>query len=261
MPRLIKKAVVDSVRHWSTMLEACHTPFTIYSYHQSLQYFRRSQRLLPRHVRWSQDLNAHLYNIQYRPAEQNGTADALSRRPNLDTPLDNIIKPLLRPVKVLALHVPLGPIASHATGTPSIEDYITAANAHNPFLSATPRDPHLSAPDISPPLYNGKLYVPDNPALRFDIIRLAHDGLDAGHRGRDPTIKLIKRTYAWPGLTSMVQRYVASGNACQKGKPAHHRPYGKLRPLPTPARSWSSILWDHIGPPQVQRLRFRPGHC
>jgi len=56
-------------------------PFTIYTDHQALQYFQTSQRPLPRHVRWSQDLNCRAYRIEYRPAKENCKADALSRRP------------------------------------------------------------------------------------------------------------------------------------------------------------------------------------
>ncbi len=85
-------AVVESVRHWSTLLESCHTPFTIYSDHQALQYFQTSQHLLPRHVRWSQDLNCHSYTIKYRPARENCKADALSRRPDFDCTFTPIIR-------------------------------------------------------------------------------------------------------------------------------------------------------------------------
>lgn len=64
-------AVVEAVRHWTTLLESCSDPFMIYTDHQALQFFQTSQRLLPRHVRWSQDLNSHSYRIKYRPAREN----------------------------------------------------------------------------------------------------------------------------------------------------------------------------------------------
>jgi hypothetical protein len=83
-------------------LEACSEPFLIYTDHQALQYFQASQRLLPRHVRWSQDLNAHRYSIKYRPARENCKADALSRRPDYDSALPPINDAVIQPVAIIS---------------------------------------------------------------------------------------------------------------------------------------------------------------
>lgn len=92
------------------------------------------------------------------------------------------------------------------------------------------------------------MYVPPVDALRSEVLSLAHDSPTAGHPGRDRTIDLVRRTYNWPGLPKDVARYVASCDTCQKSKPAHHAPYGLLKPLPVARRPWSSITWDYIGP-------------
>jgi len=142
-------AVVEAVRHWSTLLEACDAPFTIYTDHQALQYFQSSQRLLPRHVRWSQDLNCHAYNIKYRPARQNCKADALSRRPDYDSPLSPVIEPILQPVQVTTVTVPrlnapvppASPAVSPKAALPSILSRIHTACQSDPSLSALPRPP------------------------------------------------------------------------------------------------------------------------
>ena len=110
-------AVVDAVRHWSTLLESCTDPFTIYTDHQSLQYFQMSQRLLPRHVRWSQDLNCHTYSIQYRPARQNSKADALSRRPDYDAPLNPMVEPIIQPTHVATPNISVTPSPTSARHT------------------------------------------------------------------------------------------------------------------------------------------------
>ena len=118
-------AVVESVRHWTTLLESCQAPFVIFSDHQALQHFQQSQRLLPRHISWSQDLNTHKYEIQYRPARGNCKADALSRRPDFQEPtapyIDSIVRPTrILPVEVLTLHSPdSGPISPHTSPKPT----------------------------------------------------------------------------------------------------------------------------------------------
>ena len=234
-------AVVESVRHWSTFLEACEDPFVIYTDHQSLQYFQTSQRLLPRHVRWSQDLNTHSYSIRYRPARENCKADTLSRRPDYDVPLDPIFETILRPAEILATIMP-------AFTEFTVADRIVNACLTDPFLSKEPRPRHLSPSGTTPVQYHGITYVPPDPSLRSEILHLAHDSVSAGHPGRDRTIELVRRSYNWPGLPTDATRYVASCDTCQKSKPSHHRPHGLLKPLPIPDRPWSSISWDHIGP-------------
>jgi len=248
--------VVEAVRHWSTLLEACDAPFTIYTDHQALQYFQSSQRLLPRHVRWSQDLNCHAYNIKYRPARQNCKADALSRRPDYDSPLSPVIEPILQPVQVTTVTVPrlnapvppASPAVSPKAALPSILSRIHTACQSDPSLSALPRPPQFSPPNDSPVLYHNAIYVPPDNTLRSDILTLAHDSTTAGHPGRDRTIDLIRRVYNWPGLPNHVRRYVSSCDTCQKTKPSHLRQQGLLKPLPVPSRPWSSMTWDYIGP-------------
>ncbi|KAA6406670.1 MAG: Transposon Tf2-1 poly [Lasallia pustulata] len=47
--------------------------------------------------------------------------------------------------------------------------------------------------------YNGKIYVPQNTALRNTVISRYHDDLFAGHFGKSRTAELMRRTHDWPG--------------------------------------------------------------
>lgn len=94
--------------------------------------------------------------------------------------------------------------------------------------------------------YRGKVYVPDQQALRLEIIRASHDDPLAGHFGRDKTIDLVRRHFHWGSLNADVEEYVRTCEVCQKTKARRHRPYGELNPLPTPTRPFEEITMDFI---------------
>ncbi|SOV01386.1 uncharacterized protein UDID_17645 [Ustilago sp. UG-2017a] len=82
--------------------------------------------------------------------------------------------------------------------------------------------------------------------LQFMVMTQCHDGITAGHVGRDATIKAAQRHYWWPSMTAWIADYVASCPVCARYKAPRHRPYGLLQPLATPDRPWGSISLDFI---------------
>ena len=82
--------------------------------------------------------------------------------------------------------------------------------------------------------------------LRFMVMSQCHDGITAGHVGRDATIKSAQRHYWWPNMSAWIADYVASCQVCARYKAPRHRPYGLLQPLATPDRPWGSISLDFI---------------
>lgn len=82
--------------------------------------------------------------------------------------------------------------------------------------------------------------------LRYMVMSQCHDGISAGHVGRDATLELARRHYWWPGMSSWIADYVASCPVCARYKAPRHRPYGLLQPLSTPERPWGSISMDFI---------------
>ncbi|SNX87990.1 related to pol protein [Melanopsichium pennsylvanicum] len=82
--------------------------------------------------------------------------------------------------------------------------------------------------------------------LRYMVMTQCHDGINAGHVGRDATLDLARRHYWWPGMAAWVADYVASCPVCARYKTPRHKPYGLLQPLSTPERPWGSISLDFI---------------
>jgi hypothetical protein len=59
-------------------------------------------------------------------------------------------------------------------------------------------------------------------------------------------MELIFRDCQWPQMWKSVKDYVTTCDICSCSRIPSHRPYGLLRPLPIPKKSWSSISMDFI---------------
>ena len=73
-----------------------------------------------------------------------------------------------------------------------------------------------------------------------------HDGITAGHPGREKTLELLTRNYYFPGMRKFVNKYVDHGDTCARIKPTRHAPYRLLKPLEIPKRPWQSISMDFV---------------
>lgn len=90
------------------------------------------------------------------------------------------------------------------------------------------------------------LYVPDDSALRAQLMRVHYDDELASHFGRDKTEALLRRKYYWPELAKDVATYVKTCQMCQVMKPRRHRPYGEGQALPMPSCAWQEMTMDFI---------------
>ena len=92
----------------------------------------------------------------------------------------------------------------------------------------------------------GRIYVPDDPALRQEILRIHHDDPYSGHFGVAKTFALIWQKYEWQSMRQDVKTYVRECQTCQRIKSPTHKPHGLLAPLPAPSGPWRSISMDFI---------------
>ena len=94
--------------------------------------------------------------------------------------------------------------------------------------------------------FNSLIYVPDNNALKIDILWQNYDSHSAGHFGQAKTFDLVTQTFYWPGLCAFVNDYVNSCDTCACNKMPWHKPFGLLHTLPVPTSAWSSLSMDLI---------------
>src|SRR3989440_2475418 len=94
--------------------------------------------------------------------------------------------------------------------------------------------------------YRGSAYVPNDPAVRQEIMKMNHDDPYGGHFGVARTTELIRRKYYWPSVGRDIKKYVSTCDVCQRTKAPRHKPYGELQLLPIPTRLWMSMSMDMI---------------
>jgi hypothetical protein len=261
-------AIVRAFEEWRKYLEPSNQEITVYCNHKNLEHFMSTKILNRRQARWSLTLSSFNFVVTYRPGTKNGKPDALTRRSG-DLPKEGderltqqhqvILKPKnLRLAAVLE-------VPRLTKVSPARHDELQAALANDPLSKQLMKDiiarkKHsrflpIGECAIKDGLlhYQGLLYIPDDAAIKLEILRTNHDVPSAGHPGRARTLELLSRNYYWPQMRKYVARYVDHCDTCTRIKPARHAPYGLLKPIVPPVKPWSSLSMDHVtGLPESQ---------
>jgi len=103
--------------------------------------------------------------------------------------------------------------------------------------------------------FRGKIYVPQSPDLRRQIVALCHDTQIVGHPGCWKTLELVSQDYWWPQMSRYNGQYVSTCDLCLQTKPWRHSPIGELQPL-----SILDARWDTLSVDFVVKLPESSGH-
>ena len=137
----------------------------------------------------------------------------------------------------------------------SVEELVKSAQQRDPFVTekqwASPassrrRDVGYAMRSDGLLAKDGKIYIPNDAALRAELLKLCHDDPLSSHFGAAKTTELLQRHYYWDSLLSDVKEYVRTCDTCQRTKTRRHRPYGELASLPLPLGPWQEITMDFI---------------
>lgn len=78
-------AIIKAFEEWRVYLSGTKEQVTVYTDHKNLVNFTTTKELNRRQVRWAEFLSEFNFKISYRPGNENGRADALSRRSDLES--------------------------------------------------------------------------------------------------------------------------------------------------------------------------------
>jgi hypothetical protein len=250
-------AIIRALEAWRHYLEGAQHKVVILSDHQNLQYFSTSKTLTRRQARWSLFLTRFDFEIKHRPGRLGGKPDKLSQRADHEpSTVENTNKVLLSPelFSIKALHrghtttVKDHTILTQIRESKKLDDEVVVAL--ETIQGKAPRQLKKGLEDWNTEdgliLFRGKVYVPKDEEIRWELTRLHHDTLEAGHPGHYKTIELISRNYWWPGITKYVKHYISTCDTCIHKKHSMKPPRGPLQPIPPPERPWDTVTNDFI---------------
>src|SRR5258708_1625703 len=96
-------------------------------------------------------------------------------------------------------------------------------------------------------LYQGRVYVPDNPQLHHNLVHVHHSTIVVRHPGHWKMLELVSQNYWWPGLSRYVAKFITGCDTCNWTKTFLTQKVGKLIPNKVPAQHWQVISIDMIG--------------
>lgn len=242
--------IIRSLTEWRHYLKGSPHRITILTDHKNLGYYKDARKLNRRQARWSLFLSQFDYELVHTPGSHMIQSDALSRRADLVPKDDHDNEDrIMLPDHVFAqlLDVDLSSrLKALVEKDRTILDVRNALHGKTlpPFRSALQdweeREGLL--------FFKDRCYVPMNEDLRRDLIRIYHEHPACGHGGKFKTLELIKRDYWWPGMHTMVGRFVEGCATCQQNKVITHPSAPAINPIPSlpNARPFQQISMDFI---------------
>lgn len=84
--------------------------------------------------------------------------------------------------------------------------------------------------------------------FRTTILKMAHDGILAGHQGAQKTINRVLEEFFWPGIGADVKRFVKSCDRCQRTTPKGKVAKMTLGSMPLIETPFQRVAIDIVGP-------------
>jgi len=250
-------AIIRALEEWRHFLEGATHPVEIWTDHKNLEYFMTAKKLNHRQARWSLHLARFDFLLHHRPGCTMGKLDALSRRADHRNGASNNENVVLLQPEFLAVHALEGVeltgmeqkiLSDIRKGNRNGDQEEPITKAAQELRRSANRTVHsLEWSNIDGLLqFQGKIYIPQSPDLRRQIVALCHDTHITGHPGRWKTLELVSRNYWWPQMSRYISQYVSTCDLCLRTKPWQHSPVGKLQPLFILDTRWDTLSVDFV---------------
>lgn len=183
-------AILLAVQQWRSYLQSGE--FVIRTDHKSLVHLTH-QRL---HTDWQQKVLTKMMGLQFRVVYKkgilNGAANALSRRPHVDSELYSVSQ--IQPVWLDQV------VASYANDTSALDKIqkLVVDPASVPHYT-------LSAGILC---YDNRILVGEDSATQRQIIAAFHDSPIGGHSGFPVTYRRLVSLFKWTGMKLAVKEFV-----------------------------------------------------
>lgn len=246
-------ALVRALEHWTMYLSTTRHPINVFTDNVAMLYMLRSKKIPAKRSRWLSVLLRYKLNPQRIEGVNNVTADALSRRHDLDGGEDEVQKMRQKQAEETLKHLGFMNMSV-------VEAEVSSTDLVAAIKSAYAHDPHTRTLMLDPARYHVKLHkgmlidcheriiVPSSAEIRATIIREAHDIEVSGHLGMNKTAMRVRRHFDWNGLVRDVRQFVLSCESCQSSKSSNTAPAGLAQPIPPPMNKGEAVSIDFVGP-------------
>ena len=94
--------------------------------------------------------------------------------------------------------------------------------------------------------FSNGVWVPNDAAIRTEVMRVNHDDPQGGHFGEKRTLDAMRRKYYWHGMAGDIKEYVKTCDVCQRTRVHRHREYGEMEQVSRPTRPFETVTMDFI---------------
>ncbi|KAA0051054.1 pol protein [Cucumis melo var. makuwa] len=246
-------AVVFALKIWRHYLYG--EKIQIYTDHKSLKYFFTRKELSMRQRRWLELVKDYDCEILYHPGKANVVADALSRKVAHSAALITKQTPLLRDFERAEIAVSVGEVTAQLAQLsvqPTLRQKIIAAQLNDPYLVEkrrmveTGQGEDFSISSDYGLMFEGRLCVLEDSAVRTELLTEAHSSPFTMHPGSTKMYQDLRSVYWWRVMKREVADFVSRCLVCQQVKAPRQCLAGLLQPLSVSGWKWESVSMDFI---------------